>query len=74
MRERIRKEWRVETCFEGLHYFHMKQWKTLPKVNDMVDPMYGTKSVFKPEFYFWPLPQGEIDKSNGVLVQDPAYN
>ncbi|MEG1543756.1 MAG: RagB/SusD family nutrient uptake outer membrane protein [Tannerellaceae bacterium] len=73
MRERIRHEWRVETCFEGLHYFHMKQWKTLPKVNTMVDPMYGTKSVFKPEFYFWPLPQGEIDKANGVLVQDPAY-
>ena len=73
MRERIRKEWRVETCFEGLHYFHMKQWKTLPKVNNMVDPMYGTKSVFKSEFYFWPLPQGEIDKSNGVLIQDSAY-
>lgn len=74
MRERIRHEWRVETCFEGLRYFHMKQWKTLPKVNDMVDPMYSTKSVFKPEFYFWPIPQGEIDKAGGVLVQDPAYN
>ena len=74
MRERVRHEWRVETAFEGLRYFHMKQWKTLPKVNDMVDPMYQTKSVFKPEFYFWPLPQGEIDKAGGVLVQDPAYN
>lgn len=74
MRERIRHEWRVETAFEGLHYFHMKQWKTLPKVNDMIDPMYGTKSVFKPEFYFWPIPQGEIDKAGGILVQDPAYN
>lgn len=74
MRERIRHEWRVETAFEGLHYFHMKQWKTLSKVNDMIDPMYSTKSVFKPEFYFWPLPQGEIDKARGILVQDPAYN
>lgn len=74
MRERVRREWRVETCFEGLHYFHMKQWKTLPKVNTMIDPMYGTKSVFKPEFYFWPFPQGEIDKARGILVQDPAYN
>lgn len=73
MRERIRHEWRIETCFEGLHYFHMKQWKTLPKVNNMIDPMYTTKSIFKPEFYFWPFPQGEIDKSLGVLVQDPAY-
>lgn len=73
MRMRIRKEWRVETCFEGLHYFHMKQWKTLPVVNDMVDPMYGTKSVFKPEFYFWPIPQGEIDKAGGILEQDAAY-
>lgn len=74
MRERIRHEWRVETCFEGLHYFHMKQWKTLPKVNDMEDPMYPTKSVFKPEFYFWPIPQGEIDKAGGILIQDPSYS
>ena len=27
----------------------------------------------KPAFEFFPLPQGEIDKAHGVLVQDPNY-
>lgn len=74
MRKRIRKEWRVETCFEGIHYYHMKQWKTLDILNTFTDPMnMGVKLFFKPEFYFWPLPQSEIDKSGGILVQDPNY-
>ncbi|MCC8154105.1 MAG: RagB/SusD family nutrient uptake outer membrane protein [Tannerellaceae bacterium] len=37
-RERVRREWRVETCFEGLRYFHMKQWGLLEKINGMADP------------------------------------
>lgn len=75
MRERIRNEWRVETAFEGLRYFQLKRWKLMEKlVNGAIDPAIETyKKVFKPAFYFWPLPQGEIDKSNGVLVQDSNY-
>lgn len=74
LRERIRNEWRVETCFEGLRYFQMKQWKILDKVNGMEDPaMPGYIKVYKPAFEYWPLPQSEIDKANGVLVQDPNY-
>lgn len=74
MRQRIRKEWRVETCFEGLHYYHMKQWRQMESLNDFTDPFNtGTKLYFKPAFYFWPIPQGEIDKAGGVLVQDPNY-
>ncbi len=73
-RERVRREWRVETVAEGLHYFQMKQWKLMDKLNTYRDPVYKVSSVFKPAFYFWPIPQTEIDKAEGVLVQDPAYN
>lgn len=73
MRKRIRKEWRVETCFEGLHYFHMKQWREMDRINTLTDPLYTVDLYFEPAFYFWPLPQTEIDKAAGVLVQDPNY-
>jgi len=74
MRKRIRKEWRVETCFEGLHYYHMKQWRMMESLNDFTDPFNtGTKLFFKPAFYFWPIPQAEIDKAGGILTQDPNY-
>lgn len=74
MRERIRQEWRVETCFEGLRYFQMKQWNIIDKLNGMTDPgepLY--KKKFMSAFMFFPLPQSEIDKAAGVLVQDPNY-
>lgn len=76
MRERIRNEWRVEFAFEGHRYFQLKRWKLMEKlVNGAVDQALPTYTkVFKPAFYYFPLPQGEIDKANGVLVQDPAYN
>ena len=75
MRERIRHEWRVEFVFEGHRYFQLKRWKLMETlVNGAVDPAFPTyKKVFKPAFYYWPLPQSEIDKAGGVLVQDPNY-
>lgn len=75
LRERIRNEWRVETCFEGLRYFQLKRWKLMEKlVNGAEDPNYpGYVKVYLPAFQFFPIPQEEIDKAGGVLVQDPAY-
>lgn len=75
MRERTRHEWRVEFVFEGHRYFQLKRWKLMETlVNGAVDPAFPTyKKVFKPAFYYWPLPQSEIDKAGGVLVQDPNY-
>lgn len=75
MRERIRNEWRVEFVFEGHRYFQLKRWKLMEKlVNGAVDPALPTYiKVFKPAFYYFPLPQTEIDKAGGVLVQDPNY-
>lgn len=75
LRERIRNEWRVETCFEGWRYFQLKQWRLMDKlVNGQEDPgRKGYIKVYKPEFEFFPIPQSEIDKAGGILVQDPAY-
>lgn len=75
MRERIRNEWRVEFVFEGHRYFQLKRWKLMEElVNGAADPALSTYvKVFKPAFYYFPLPQGEIDKAGGVLVQDPNY-
>jgi len=75
LRERIRNEWRIETCFEGLRYFQLKRWKLMDKrVNGVEDPAYpGYIKVYKPAFEFFPIPQSEIDKAGGVLKQDPAY-
>lgn len=75
LRELIRNEWRVETCFEGLRYFQLKRWKLMEeRVNGAEDPAYkGYIKVYQPAFEFFPIPQSEIDKAGGVLVQDPAY-
>lgn len=75
MRERIRHEWRVEFAFEGHRYFQLKRWKLMEKLVDgQTDPALTTyKKVFKPAFYYWPIPQSEIDKANGILTQDPNY-
>ncbi len=72
MREAIRHERRIELAFEGLRYYDLKRWKiaeeVLNGVSDGVIPYH-----FEKRFYQWPLPQSEIDKSNGVLEQNPNY-
>ena len=75
LRKRIWNEWRVEFVFEGHRYFQLKRWKLMEKlVNGAADPALPTYiKVFKPAFYYFPLPQSEIDKAGGVLVQDPNY-
>lgn len=73
MRERIRHERRIELAFEGLRYFDLKRWHiagtVLPNVTD-------GKLAYKWEdkFYHWPLPEQEIDKSHGTLIQNSDYN
>ena len=69
MREKIRHERRIELAFEGERYFDLKRWKTIGTVmNQLTDPTLPLyKPYFEERFYRWPLPQSEIDKSNGVL-------
>jgi len=79
MRDSVRHERRVETAYEGaLRYYDLKRWKlmetNLHKAFDN-DPDFKNLKVTwtAAKYYDLPLPQGEIDKSRGVLVQNPAY-
>ena len=74
MRSKIRHEWRVETALEGLRYFEMKRWHILDEIENIKDPKYvDYQPRFEEKFYYWPLPQSEIDKAGGILVQNPNY-
>ncbi|MCJ7447676.1 MAG: RagB/SusD family nutrient uptake outer membrane protein [Bacteroidales bacterium] len=72
MRERIRHERRIELAFEGLRYFDLKRWRIAGTVlNAVTDGIVVYK--FLDKHYKWPLPQTEIDRSGGELVQNPDY-
>ncbi|MCF2498274.1 RagB/SusD family nutrient uptake outer membrane protein [Dyadobacter chenhuakuii] len=72
MREKIRHERRIELGFEGLRYYDLKRWHIAEQVlNNVKDSFVPYK--FEKKFYKWPIPQPEIDKSGGVLVQNGDY-
>ena len=75
MREAIRHERRVETPFELIRYYDMRRWKIMDKLNGLVlDPLYpNIVPAWTKEHEYLPLPQGQIDFSNGVLLQNPNY-
>ena len=64
LREKIRHERRIELALEFERYFDLVRWGIAEdKVANFV---VGKHEVF-------PLPQTEIDKSNGKLQQNPKY-
>lgn len=72
MRQRIRHERRIELAFEGLRHYDLLRWHIAGDVlNKVTDSPVSYH--FEDKFYKWPLPQTEIDKSGGVLVQNPNY-
>ncbi|PWV55648.1 RagB/SusD family nutrient uptake outer membrane protein [Chitinophaga sp. S165] len=76
MRERIRHERRVEFVLEGLRYFDLRRWGIAQqKLNGFVqNPLTpNVKTVYRPEFEYWPLPQIEIDRNKPVLIQNDNY-
>lgn len=72
MRERIRHERRIELAFEGLRHYDLLRWHIAgPVLNAVKTSLINYH--FEDKFYHWPLPQTEIDKSGGVLIQNPDY-
>lgn len=72
MRQRIRHERRIELAFEGLRYFDLKRWHIAGEVlNNVTDGLLNYH--WEDRFYHWPLPQEEIDKNHGTLVQNSDY-
>lgn len=77
MRERIRHERMVELSGEGQRYADIRRWSIAKSVVDGVwmTEFTGVKirqRGFPEHFYFWPIPQTEIDV-NPALTQNPGW-
>ena len=67
---------RIEMCFEWDRFFDLVRQKRAASVIKT----YGSKRANKRGYYFregvneiFPIPQSEIDVSNGVVTQNPGY-
>lgn len=76
MRDQIWKERRIELCFEWDRFFDLVRQKRAAEVIKT----YGANRANKRGYYFrkgvnelFPIPQSEIDISNGVVEQNPGY-
>jgi hypothetical protein len=74
MRQAIRKERRVELAFEGFRYDDLKRWRIAEERLNMDASEGVINRTFERKNYHWPIPQSEIDKSNGILLQNPDYD
>ena len=76
MRAAIWHERRVEFAAEGLRYFDLRRWGiTAQKLNGVAkNPLTPSiTSVYKSNYDYWPIPQGEIDRNAPVMEQNPGY-
>lgn len=75
-------ERRMELAGENRRHFDLVRWDKIgwvdlvklyadPKASHTTDQ--GRKNFQRPRNYYFPLPQEEIDKSNGVLIQNSNY-
>ena len=80
--ENIKRERRFELAFEGLRYYDLLRWgdaekeinklKNIPVKNANKDAVYST--TFRPETKgFLPIPNSQIQLSDGVLVQNEGW-
>ncbi len=63
LREAIHTERRFELAMEFERYFDLIRWDETDKITDFVK---GTQELY-------PIPQKQIDASNGILTQNPGY-
>lgn len=87
-REKVKHERRIELAFEEHRYWDLRRWKDAETALSApllgVQPVksgnsftYNVKEVekrvFTQKMYFYPIPQSEIAKSKGVLVQNQGW-
>lgn len=68
LREAIRHERRVELGMEFDRFYDLVRWGVAKEVLHAAG-----KTGYQDRHALFPLPQDEVDKSNGVLVQNPNY-
>jgi hypothetical protein len=89
MRDRIKNERRVELAFEDHRYWDLLRWMdadsvlNLPIMGIKVTQNGNTfayseftvenRVFIAPKMYYYPIPQTEISRSKGVLVQNPGW-
>jgi hypothetical protein len=68
LRKAIRHERRVELGMENERFFDLVRWGIAQEVLHAAG-----KTNYQPRHQYLPIPQPEIDRSGGVLVQNPNY-
>jgi hypothetical protein len=89
MRLRIRAERKIELAFETHRYFDCHRWKIAQytdaraihglnidaSTNDFYSRRVIEQRVFEaPKHYLFPIPQDDISRSQGSLLQSPRWN
>jgi starch-binding outer membrane protein, SusD/RagB family len=80
-RAAVRMERKLELGMEGHRYFDLQRWgivetelnRILTYEKTKLSPLYGSSSVGAEDVLF-PIPQRQIDLSNGNLTQNAAHN
>ncbi|MBC9796556.1 RagB/SusD family nutrient uptake outer membrane protein [Sinomicrobium weinanense] len=76
LREAIRNERRVELALEGHRYMDIRRWEIAPEVMKDIKNIKNTTAqsrIWDDKLYLMPVPQSEIDLSEGILEQNPGY-
>jgi len=90
LRERIRNERRVELAFEDHRFWDVRRWmigentlgatirgvRVTRETNGSFKyvPYDLEKRIFFEKMYLYPIPQPEIVKTNGNIIQNPGWN
>lgn len=89
MREKIKHERKIELAFEDHRYWDLRRWKDGEELSKPLLGVRATRideDVFSyteinvedrvfdiPKMYYFPFPDAEIRKSNGILTQNPGW-
>ena len=88
LRKRLQKEYRVEFAFEDSRFFDARRWKKAEEwfsqriykievTGSLEAPVYErvrrADRIFLPKCYRLPIPQKEIDNSNGLIEQNEGW-
>ena len=77
MRETIRLERKLEFAFEGIRYFDIRRWGIAESVFNSItsdeDYNFGSKKIFVPSNYLWPIPQAAIDVNPNLTPNNTGY-
>jgi hypothetical protein len=66
-------ERRLEFGTEGQRYFDLVRWGDLATAMNAAFITLGRTTQLLPYQYLYPIPQREIDVTNGKLIQNPGY-